>query len=79
MALGRVRETCEALVVAGRAATTPVAIVSRATLAGAKVVVGTLANLPERAAAADLAAPALLIVGDVVARRVVSSGSLTST
>lgn len=55
----------------GRAATTPAAYVASATTARQRVIVGTLADLPARVAAADVdaAAPALVIVGDVVALR----------
>jgi uroporphyrin-III C-methyltransferase len=74
MGLGRLEATCEALVRGGRAPTTPAAVVSRATLPDERVVVGTLGDLAELVRAADLPAPALLVVGDVVAQRVVSPG-----
>jgi uroporphyrin-III C-methyltransferase len=72
MGLGRLEQTCAALVASGRAQGTPAAVVSRATLPDQRVVVGTLADLAQRVRAADLQPPALLIVGEVVARRVVS-------
>jgi uroporphyrin-III C-methyltransferase len=72
MGLGRIEATCAALIAAGRAADTPAAAVSRATLPDQRVVVGTLANVADRVRAARLEAPALLIVGQVVARRVIS-------
>ncbi len=72
MGLSRISETCAALVAAGRAPGTPAAVVSRATLPGSRLVVGTLADVAERARDARLEAPALLVVGDVVAHRVVS-------
>jgi uroporphyrin-III C-methyltransferase len=72
MGLGRIEATCAALIAAGRAAATPAAAVSRATLPDQRVVVGTLGNVAERVRAARLEAPALLIVGQVVARRVTS-------
>jgi siroheme synthase len=49
----------------GRDAATPVAVVSAGTTPGQEVVVGTLADVGERAA--HLAQPALVVVGEVVA------------
>ena len=72
MGLGRIEATCAALVAGGRAPETPAAVVSHATLPDERVVVGTLANVAERVRAAGLEPPALLVVGEVVARRVVS-------
>ncbi len=73
MGLGRLGEMTRALVEAGRSPETPAAVVSRATLPGERVVVGTLGDIASRAAAANLEAPALLVIGEVVARRVESS------
>jgi siroheme synthase len=70
MGLGRIGETCAALVQGGRSAQTPAAVISRASLPDERFVVGTLADAAERAAAAGLEAPALLVVGEVVARRI---------
>jgi uroporphyrin-III C-methyltransferase len=50
----------------------PAALVSRATWPDERTVVGTLATLGERARAAELDAPAIVIVGEVVARAVAS-------
>jgi uroporphyrin-III C-methyltransferase len=72
MGLGRMEAICEALVSGGRAETTPAAVVSRATIPGERVVVGTLADIAALARGVGVEAPALLMVGDVVARRVVS-------
>jgi uroporphyrin-III C-methyltransferase len=72
MGLGRIEATCAALVAGGRAPETPAAVVSHATLPDERVVVGTLANVAERVRAAGLEPPALLVVGEVVARRVLS-------
>jgi uroporphyrin-III C-methyltransferase len=71
MGLGRLAETCRALVAAGRARKTPAAIVSRATLADERLVEGTLGTLAARVASTTppIAAPALLVVGEVVAHR----------
>jgi uroporphyrin-III C-methyltransferase len=75
MGLGRVEGTCQSLVAGGRAPSTPAAVVSRATLPDERIVVGTLGDIAERAQAAGVAAPALLIVGEVVGRRVESPAS----
>lgn len=61
------------LVALGRSPRTPVAVVSRATLPDERVVTGDLETIAELVAEAALATPALVIVGDVVARRVVPS------
>jgi uroporphyrin-III C-methyltransferase/precorrin-2 dehydrogenase/sirohydrochlorin ferrochelatase len=70
MGLARLEETCERLVAEGRAPATPAAVVSRATLADEQIVVGDLSDIAHRARRARLTSPALLIVGEVVARRV---------
>jgi len=75
MGLGRLEATCDSLVAAGRAKGTPAAVVSKATRPDQRVVVGTLANIAARVRAEGIEAPALLLVGDVVARRVVSIAS----
>jgi uroporphyrin-III C-methyltransferase len=72
MGLGRLGAVSEALVARGRRADTPVAVVSRATQPGERVVVATLASIAAVASEAKVEAPALLIVGEVVARRIVS-------
>ena len=57
------------LIAHGLSARTPAAIVQAGTTAAQRIVVGTLADLPARARAADLAPPTLIIVGDVVGLR----------
>ncbi|BFI96366.1 MAG: siroheme synthase CysG [Rhodanobacter sp.] len=49
----------------GRAASTPFALVENGSRANQRVVTGTLADLPERAAAHAVRSPALLILGEV--------------
>ncbi len=71
MGLARMEETCGGLLASGRRPSTPAAVVARATLPGARVVVGTLASIAAQVRDAAVEGPALLIVGDVVARRVV--------
>jgi uroporphyrin-III C-methyltransferase/precorrin-2 dehydrogenase/sirohydrochlorin ferrochelatase len=51
----------------GAPATRPAGIVAQATSSDQRVITGTLATIRSVAAAANLPAPALLIVGDVVA------------
>jgi uroporphyrin-III C-methyltransferase len=72
MGLGRLEETCAALVSAGRPQSTPAAVISRATLPDERTVIGTLSDVAARAREAALPAPALLVVGEVVLRRVES-------
>jgi len=57
----------ERLLAHGRAAGTPFALVENGTRTNQRVVTGTLANLPERAAAHAVRSPALLILGEVAA------------
>jgi uroporphyrin-III C-methyltransferase len=76
MGLATLAHTATALVAAGRAPTTPVAVVSNATLPTERVLVADLATVAEAAAAAELDAPAVVIVGDVVARRVTPERAL---
>ncbi len=73
MGLARLEETCAALVAGGRAGTTPAAVLSRATLPGSRLVVGTLVSIAARVREANIEAPAILIVGEVVARRIESA------
>jgi uroporphyrin-III C-methyltransferase/precorrin-2 dehydrogenase/sirohydrochlorin ferrochelatase len=75
MGLSTLRETARALVAAGRSPSTPVAVVSHATLPTQREVVSDLAHVADAVEAAALPAPALVIVGDVVDRRVVPSAS----
>jgi uroporphyrin-III C-methyltransferase len=72
MGLGRIEATCSALMAGGRAPETPAAVVSRATLPDERVIFGALADIASLACDAGLEAPALLFVGEVVARRVES-------
>ncbi|MBX3185598.1 MAG: uroporphyrinogen-III C-methyltransferase [Labilithrix sp.] len=78
MGLATLRETARALVAAGRAPSTPAAVVSHATLPTQREVVADLATIADAAFAANLEAPALVIVGDVVARRCPPSAALAA-
>lgn len=69
MGLSTLRATARSLVAAGRPASTPVAVVSHATLPMQRQVVADLATIADAVEAAQLPAPALVIVGEVVAYR----------
>ncbi len=53
----------------GRSSTTPVAIIRWGTRAAQRTVVGTLADIVERAQAANMEPPTVIVVGDVVRLR----------
>jgi uroporphyrin-III C-methyltransferase/precorrin-2 dehydrogenase/sirohydrochlorin ferrochelatase len=57
---------CEQLVKHGLAASTPIAMVQSATTPQQKVVTGTLEDIQQKAEAAEIRPPALIIVGSVV-------------
>ncbi|TDR80759.1 siroheme synthase CysG [Paludibacterium purpuratum] len=57
---------CEAFIRHGRAADCPVAVVERATTVDQRVLVSTLADLPDKLAAVQIRSPSLIIVGEVV-------------
>ena len=57
----------ERLIAHGRAPTTPFALVENGARAEQRVVLGTLAQLPERARAHAVRSPALLLLGEVAA------------
>jgi uroporphyrin-III C-methyltransferase len=72
MGLGKLREAVAGLLAQGRSPSTPAAVVASATLPNEHLVLGTLADLVEKVEAAGIQPPALVIVGEVVAHRVVS-------
>jgi len=67
MGLGALPHICRQLVAHGLAADTPAAVVQQATTGSQRMVTGTLLTLPLLAQARQLAAPALIVVGEVVA------------
>jgi uroporphyrin-III C-methyltransferase/precorrin-2 dehydrogenase/sirohydrochlorin ferrochelatase/uroporphyrin-III C-methyltransferase len=67
MGLARVAEIVQGLVAAGRAQNTPAAIVERGSTARQRSIVTTLADLPTAVRRHSVEAPALLIIGAVVA------------
>jgi uroporphyrin-III C-methyltransferase len=72
MGLARLDETLQAIIARGRPASTPAAIISRATQRGEQMVKGTLETVAAAARAVQLDPPAIVIVGDVVGRAVAS-------
>src|SRR5918997_79037 len=67
--VGRLKEISTELVAAGRSPETPVACVRWGTIPEQRTVTGTLEDIAERVAEADLKPPAITVVGDVVALR----------
>ena len=66
MAMDRLDGIAEALVAHGRAASTPAAVVQRASLDGQRVLRAPLAEIAARARSAGLGAPAVVVIGEVV-------------
>lgn len=69
MGVTRLESLCRTLVRLGKAPETPAAMIAAGTLPRQRTVSATLADLPARVAASGLGPPALLVVGEVVARR----------
>ncbi len=69
MGLTALAQICGRLVEHGLASSHPAAVVQQGTTASQRVVCGTLADLPQRVAAAGLESPCLTIVGEVVKLR----------
>jgi uroporphyrin-III C-methyltransferase len=72
MGLARLEATLAAVVASGRSAETPAMVISHATLPTERFVEGTLSTLARLVRAAELPAPALLLVGEAIAHRAVS-------
>ncbi|WP_227815638.1 uroporphyrinogen-III C-methyltransferase [Nitrogeniibacter aestuarii] len=66
MGVSRIEEIARRMVAYGLPRTTPAAIVRRGTLPDQRVLVATLADLAEKAEAAGIKPPALMIIGTVV-------------
>ncbi len=69
MGLRRLATDLATLIDSGRDPSTPAAIISAGTHPEQVVVTGTLADLPDRAATADVRSPALVVIGEVVRLR----------
>ena len=81
MAVTRLQQVSASLLLAGRAPETLAAVVEAGTWNHQRVIDGTLADIAQKAAAAELGSPALLVVGEVVGVRQVlaSRPSLAQT
>jgi uroporphyrin-III C-methyltransferase len=64
-----------ALVAGGLSPSTPVAVIVAATTPAERVLVATLADVAERAAAEGFVSPALIVIGDIVAMRAELNGT----
>jgi uroporphyrin-III C-methyltransferase len=69
MAVTHVAAITRLLLAGGMAPATPAAIVSQATTPSQRVLVSTLAALPDALAAAHLPTPAILVIGEIVTMR----------
>ena len=69
MGVGRLQAIVDELIAGGRDPATPAALLQNATMAGQRVVDAPLDRIVEAARAADIEAPALFVVGEVVALR----------
>jgi uroporphyrinogen III methyltransferase / synthase len=67
MGVRRLPRIAERLIAAGRPADQPAGIVERGTLPGQRSLTATLETLPDRAAAEEIRAPAVTVVGEVAA------------
>lgn len=69
MGLSGLTVICQELVSHGMDGTTPIALIQQGTTAAQKVLVGNLASMPDLAAAEEIKAPTIIIVGEVVKLR----------
>jgi uroporphyrinogen III methyltransferase/synthase len=69
MGVKNLRRNAEALIGAGRDPEQPAAAIERGTMEGQRTVEATLATLADEVGRQGIGAPALIVVGDVVARR----------
>ena len=69
MGVKRLADNAAALIEAGRDADEPAAAIERGTMSGQRTVVATLGTLAEAVEREGVGAPALIVVGSVVARR----------
>ncbi len=66
MGLAQLATITQHLIELGKAGDTPAAVISQGTTIHQQVVVGTLANLADRVAEAQLVSPATIVIGEVV-------------
>jgi len=79
MAAGKLQDVCSRLIDAGRAPSTPAAVVTSATTSQQRTVTGTLITLPGLALAAEFGPPATLVVGEVAALATLLGGTSTGS
>ncbi|MGI9326036.1 MAG: siroheme synthase CysG [Pseudomonadales bacterium] len=75
MGLPALADILQALITHGLAESTPAALIEKATLPNERVIIGTVADLSAKVTAAAVVGPTLIIVGEVVAHRVVNNPS----
>ena len=75
MGLNRIESICTQLVLHGMSAATPAAVIEQGTLSTQRHVSSPLAGLARAARTAQLKAPALIVIGDVVALARVTEAS----
>lgn len=69
MGVSRLAEICQSLIDHGKPAETPAAIIEWGTYDNQRVEIGTITDLPERARAAGIGNPAIIVIGEVVTCR----------
>jgi uroporphyrinogen III methyltransferase/synthase len=69
MGVGRLAANSAALIAGGRAADEPAAVIQQGTTPSQKVVLATLGTIAEEAQREQVEAPALVVIGEVAARR----------
>ena len=69
MGVTRLPSLCRTLILEGKPPETPAAMIQWGSLPAQRTIVGTLADLPGLASESAIGPPALLVVGEVVARR----------
>jgi uroporphyrinogen III methyltransferase/synthase len=69
MGVGRLGEISAELISAGRSPDTPVAVIRCGTVPEQRTVTGTLEDIAEKVAGANLKPPAIIVIGDVVSLR----------
>lgn len=69
MGVGRLKEISDSLISAGKSPDTPVAVIRWGTIPDQRTVTGTLHDIAERVAEANLRPPAITVVGEVAALR----------
>lgn len=69
MGVSRLREIADELIFAGRSPGTPVAVIRWGTYEAQEIVTGTLLTIADYAEAAAMRAPAVIVIGEVVALR----------